>query len=821
MRQILQACRDSGIKLNSAKCKFLQKESDFLGRIVTEEGYKANPEYVSAILQMPPPTTKKELQAAIGRFVWLRSYLEVQVGEEIATNCFSELMNALNKLNRKDKKFVWTEDAQTAFDLAKARLTSRNIIYFADFSKTFIIRTDASDIAVGCAVLQTIDDKQRIVAVGPKTLNATQQRWCTTEKEAYAILWACEKFQYFLRGPKPFLLLTDHRSLIFMDKNIFANQKIARWQDRLNHFNFILEYIEGEENRLADMFSRPFGRLKTQTPAGQASKAAGTFYTIYGTKLRVYVPSWINGKLPAELLMKKEDEVALSSTFMSTAVVNDATSSSTITEFLGIADAQLDDPTMAKIIHYIKSGTERWKFDDNDHRDKIYNRYRKLFRIDPYTNLLLITWNHKECIVVPPKLRPYYLKAVHDDAGHFGMERVSDFLQHLWWPGKSSDIHNYVESCVLCTRRKGNYGKHNKPIMGHLLRGSKPFEVIYCDFVHMPQSPTGKRYILTIIDGFTRFLYCYPTTRDRATDAAKGLISFMLDHDIPKVISSDRGTHFVNSIIEEMCQNMGIKQNLHTAWRPQSSGNIERAHRSLKNALWATAADRNCSWVEALPYVRRAMNAAKNTATGCSPYFAVYGREPIMAGTLPPGVENRSTEPLSYGLSVQKILQKAHEIIQLTNDEADKTLENRCNPIHPADELQSGDEAYLHRPESVNAKESHMPWIGPYTVLKSNGQIVQIDKDGTEEWVHRFHLVRKIPRRPELDVDAPIEAFSDSPEPESGREHTTDQSVDLDPAPDDSQTRGRTLTRTPRRSTRQRRPPRRLAPQFKGKTYST
>ena len=138
------------------------------------------------------------------------------------------------------------------------------------------------------------------------------------------------------------------------------------------------------------------------------------------------------------------------------------------------------------------------------------------------------------------------------------------------------------------------------------------------------------------------------------------------------------------------------------------------------------------------------MNAAKCTSTGCSPYYAIYGREPVIAGISAPGSELRSNEALSYGASVQTILQKAHELIRLTNDEADRALENRENPVHPADELATGEEAYLHRPQSENAKETHMPWIGPFTILKSNGSIVQIDRNGTPEWVHRFHLSRKM-----------------------------------------------------------------------------
>jgi len=399
---------------------------------------------------------------------------------------------------------------------------------------------------------------------------------------------------------------------------------------------------------------------------------------------------------------------------------------------------------------------------------------------------------------------------------------VAEFLHHLWWPGKMEDIENYVQSCIVCARRKGNYGRNSKPNMGHLLRGTKPFEIIYCDFVHMPQSPNGKRYILTIIDSFTRFFFGYPTARDRAVDAARGLLHFMLDHEIPRIISSDRGTHFVNAIIEKLCQDMGIKQNLHTAWRPQSSGNIERAHRSLKNALWATAIDRKCSWEDALPYVRRAMNMAKNSATGCSPYYAIYGREPILCGVLAPGVEDRSTEPLSYGATIQQRLQCAHKMIIITNNEADNALERRDNPIYPADELYTNDYAYLYRPESTSAKESHLSWIGPYKVLESNQQIVKIERCGNEEWVHRNHLVKHIARRPDLEVEQPPEESPISDESESGRaDHTTEQVVvvNSDSIEAEEEVTDRIPSRIPRRIGRDRRPPRRLSPRLRGKTH--
>ena len=122
----------------------------------------------------------------------------------------------------------------------------------------FVLITDASNHAVAGVLIQIQNGKQRIISCVSKTLDQTQCRWSATERECFAIIFSVEKLSYFLKGPKTFTLLTDHKSLTFLDRNIFANCKISRWQERLSEYNFILQYIEGRKNTLADMFSRPF-----------------------------------------------------------------------------------------------------------------------------------------------------------------------------------------------------------------------------------------------------------------------------------------------------------------------------------------------------------------------------------------------------------------------------------------------------------------------------------------------------------------------------------------------------------------------------------
>ena len=190
----------------------------------------------------------------------------LNIGEKISESCFSQLIAELTKLIKKDAKFHWPESAQKAFDNAKTRLSSEKCISFANFSLPFTLVTDASSVAMGAVLLQIINGKQKIIACISKTFNETEKRWSATERECYAILFAVEKLNDFLKGPTPFTLLTDHKSLTYLDRNVFSNAKISRWQERLSQYSFICQYIEGSSNTFADMLSRPFLPILKKDP---------------------------------------------------------------------------------------------------------------------------------------------------------------------------------------------------------------------------------------------------------------------------------------------------------------------------------------------------------------------------------------------------------------------------------------------------------------------------------------------------------------------------------------------------------------------------
>jgi hypothetical protein len=282
-----------------------------------------------------------------------------------------------------------------------------------------------------------------------------------------------------------------------MDKNIFSNAKIARWQERLSPYNFICQYIEGSANNFADMFSRPFISVKKSNDP-ETGKVLGQFYKVPDSPVKIYIPSWTLGSvvLPHKIILENEMQIAAQCLLV--ASDDNIYKSTPFSEFSDIAIQQRDDKNLKKIFNFIENKVpyEKWKLDPNDQTEKFLSRIKKNIKVHDVTNTLILFKNNTEQIILPRSTVSHYLHICHDDMGHSGVDRIQYLLRHCTWTGKFDNIQNYVSSCSTCLQRKGSYMQKSKIQLKNLNHGSMPFEYKTVDFVHMPQSKTGKKYIL-------------------------------------------------------------------------------------------------------------------------------------------------------------------------------------------------------------------------------------------------------------------------------------------------------------------------------------
>ena len=777
LENLFQVLDKAGLRLKAKKCSFFASSIKFLGRIADKDGYRPDPEYVKGVDAVSAPTNEKELKNLQGKLVWIQNWIGTRMHEEVSAGSFSNIMQPFFECGR-HKPFVWTKEADRALDRVKKKLKTQPYISYCDPDKPFILQTDASNLDVSGVLMQKYGGKYHVVGNFSKSLDKTQRKWSTIERECYAILLAVRKFSYFLRW-QPFCLHTDHKPLVYLDRTNIKNAKIQGWQEELSNYMFTVEHVKGVDNVMADWLSRPSPN-RAEKEEHEESELCGKFYRINGSDLQVYIPSLCkklvelpDGKTPVQMELTPDYtcEVNAMVNFATIYSQESAPDEVEITQFLGLSDAQLTDSSVLSFILALEKRKEETDQLDvklkcpDDFAKSLLKSSEKL-SVDKATRLLMIDISGVKKIVIPPSFILTVVKTAHSVA-HVGVERTLESLSSFWWPKKEMDVKAFVSSCEACLRRKGRYGNLHPPA-GSILKGTTPFEVIYIDYINVPTC-RGFKYCMTLQDSLTRWIEVFPSKTNTAIDTAKFLAKFVVKWGItPKIISSDRGTHFANEVMTRFCENLKIKQNLHCAWRPQSSGSIERMHRTLKNSLFCAAWESKNQWLDNLDIVVSILNSLKNRSTKCSPFYALHGYEWSHPGM--PVVSSWSVKPgENIGFTLCERLEKCHRAIIQMSQAADERRVLEANSRYEVEPLATGDQVMIFRPVSAEAKETNMPNIGPYTVVQANELTAKLrnNDNGVEDYVSRHHI-KKIKPKPAFAYDDEDELLIDECVPSGG-----------------------------------------------------
>ena len=244
IREVLELLRKSRLYLNIAKTKFLQLRVLYLGSYISLNKIEPDPAKVQGIMSASSPADKNQLRSFLGAASYLRNFVPQ----------FSEIAQPLTELTKKGRPFEWGDIEQSAFETLKTSLISITYLTIPNPNVPFRIFTDASDSAIGAVLVQEAEnDTYDFIAFSSKSLNDTQQRWAVGEREMFAIVWACETYERYIKG-RTTIVYTDHRNLSLLSPNLSG--KILRWSLRLQEFDLQIQYIPGENNCLADWLSR-------------------------------------------------------------------------------------------------------------------------------------------------------------------------------------------------------------------------------------------------------------------------------------------------------------------------------------------------------------------------------------------------------------------------------------------------------------------------------------------------------------------------------------------------------------------------------------
>lgn len=231
-----------GLQENKEKRIFCKNEVCFLGYNIGNNKISPKEERAQGIINFKKPESRKEVQRLLGLVNYDRQFVK-NLSE--VTMCLTELIN-------KERKFYWEEKHDIAFEKIKEIFKSKLETIIPDWSKPFVLETDASDKGLGAVLRQ----ENGLISCASRKLSLAEQAYGITEKEVLAALWGMEKFQFHLLGKK-FTLVTDHKAITFMNsKPEFGSLRVQRWFERFSRFNFNVEYKKGEKMIQADALSR-------------------------------------------------------------------------------------------------------------------------------------------------------------------------------------------------------------------------------------------------------------------------------------------------------------------------------------------------------------------------------------------------------------------------------------------------------------------------------------------------------------------------------------------------------------------------------------
>lgn len=234
---------------------------------------------------------------------------------------------------------------------------------------------------------------------------------------------------------------------------------------------------------------------------------------------------------------------------------------------------------------------------------------------------------------MPAVLKQETLHLLHQEHGHQGTERTTELVrQRCYWPGMSSDIKKWVQQCERCQVAKDT-GQVPQSYMGHLL-ASRPNKILALPehFTLLEPSRNGFDNVLALTDVFSKFIVAVPIRDQRASTVVQVLVSeWFYKYGVPSRLHSDQSRSFESTLIHQLCALYGVSKSCTTPYHPAGNahprGSIERFTRFLLRTL---PPSRKRDWASVLPQVLFCYNATPHQNTGESPFYLIFGQEPLL-----------------------------------------------------------------------------------------------------------------------------------------------------------------------------------------------
>ena len=739
---VLMKLREAGLKLKPTKCKFFQKQVNFVGHIVSACGIATDPAKTEVIAKWPTPQSRKEVQQFLGLANYYRRFIKN----------FGTIAKPLHRLTEKNITFQWTDTCQQAFDNLRKCLMTSPILAHPDWSKSFILDTDASDCGIGAVLSQVNSDgSECVIAYASRSLSRQEQRYCVTRRELLAVVEFVKHFREYLLGRR-FTLRTDHGSLVWLKNFKEPEGQLARWLERLEEYDFTVVHRQGSLHNNADALSR--------IPCRQCGRSSHSKGVPEGSALVGVVNS-----LPFQTYTAEQ-----------------------------MRQFQSVDPIIGPVYNAVSLGELPSSEELNT-----WGRESK-WLLQQWDSLVLdkgLLWRkdledaNKSQFILPYVLHDEVLKDLHEGAagGHLGKGKMLGRLkERLYWPGCGEDVEEWCKRCDICARRKSTAPKRRAGLQ--TLRAGYPMQTVCVDIMGpLPETNRGSKYVLVAADCFTKWVEVYGIPNQEALTVAVKLVDEMFCRfSPPEQIHSDQGRQFESELIKEICKLLQIKKSHTTPYRPQGNGMVERFNRTLLDMLATAVGDNPADWENYIHKLCFAYNTSVHSSTGYSPFFLMFGRQAAIPVDLmyPLRREEEDKELPDFVQELKKRLQDAYASVRVHCQSTHLRQKAIYDRKAHGEQLKEGDLVWLFLPAVPRGqcRKLFHPWTGPYTVVKKMGSCtykIKNQRGGRYQIVHFDRLKPCMKQSTEADVHpTPVERSKRAVVPQQTRVDANSRENDED-----------------------------------------
>ena len=273
---------------------------------------------------------------------------------------------------------------------------------------------------------------------------------------------------------------------------------------------------------------------------------------------------------------------------------------------------------------------------------------------------------------------------IHQSLCHPGVTRTLHFIKERNLPYTAEDVKKVISNCHVCCEVKP---KFFKPQNSPLIQACRPLQRLNIDFKGPIPSCTKNKFILTVVDEYSRYPFAIPCSDMSGSTVISSLTQIFSLFGMPDFIHSDRGSNFLSTEVTNYLHSLGIATSKTTPYNPRGNGQCERFNATIWQTVELALKSRNMQiskWESVLSEVLHSIRSLLCTATNSTPHSRIfsYPRKSAAGTALPEWLSNPGST----------ILMRRHDRNSKYEPHVDRVELLNCNPQYAQVRLQNGRE---------------------------------------------------------------------------------------------------------------------------------